>query len=136
MKLFDMEAAEDYILDGKYAVKAGTDYLPVSREIKRVLAQLAQKQSEIGQPCYKIYLSYPNTRRKDGMYDYICDSVRNLKWWKEHGPDALNIRERPFTKSDRAHLGKTVFWTREEAEQAIKRSEQAQQKNEHGSAEE
>ena len=33
MKLFDMEATEDYILDGKYAVKAGTDYVPVS-EVK------------------------------------------------------------------------------------------------------
>ena len=120
MKLFDMEATADYILDGKYAVKAGTDYLPVSREIKRALAQLAQKQREIGQPCYKIYLRYPSMRRPDTKYDYFCDSVRNLKWWKKFGPDALYIRERPFTKSDSIHLGKTVFWTREKAEQAIK----------------
>lgn len=119
MKLIDLDADKDYILDGKYAVKAGTDYLPVSREIKRALAQLAQEQSEIGQPCYKIYVRYTNTRGTGKEYDFFCDTVRILEYWKQYGPEALYIRERPFTKSDRIKLGKTVFWSREEAEQAI-----------------
>lgn len=111
MKLFDTEATEDYILDGKYAVKAGTDYMP--------------EQSEIGQPCYKIYAKY-EIRRGHGMrqYDFFVDTVGFLNYWMTSDPSVLYIRERPFTKSDRAHLGKTVFWTREEAEQAIKRKEQ------------
>ena len=129
MKLFDMEATEDYILDGKYAVKAGTDYLPVSREIKRVLAQLAQKQREIGQPCYKIYAKYKMQRRhRMRQYDFFVDTAGFLNHWLIFDPSVLYIRERPFTKSDRAHLGKTVFWTREEAEQAIQREEQEEKK--------
>ena len=125
MKLIDLDAEQDYILDGKYAVKAGTDYMPVCREIKRALAQLAQKQREIGQPCYKIYAKYKQQGRQ-GMrqYDFFVDTAGLLNHWMIFDPSVLYIRERPFTKSDRAHLGKTVFWTREEAEQAIKRKEQ------------
>lgn len=130
MKLFDMEATEDYVLDGKYAVKAGTDYVPVCKEMKRVLAQLAQKQREIGQPCYKIYAKYKRQRR-NGMRQYDCfvDTAGFLNHWMIFDPSALYIRKRPFTKSDRVHLGKTVFWTREGAEQAIKREEQENDKN-------
>lgn len=95
MKLIDLEANEDYVLDGKYAVRAGAD-------------------KEVGRTCYKIYISYPNPRRAGEMYDYYCDTVRNLEFWRENNPGALYVRERTFTKNDRIKLGKTVFWTREE----------------------
>ena len=113
MKLFDMEATEDYILDGKYAVEAGKD-------------------KDVGKLCYKIYAKY-EMQRRHGMrqYDYFIDTVGCLNNWKATDPSVLYVRERSFTKSDKAHLGKTVFWTREEAEQAIKRKEQ-----EHGDIEE
>lgn len=106
MKLIDLDADKDYILDGKYAVKAGKD-------------------KEVGKLCYKIYAKYKMERRH-GMrqYDYFIDTTHCLNHWKIFDPSVLYIRERPFTKSDRTHLGRTVFWTREEAEQAIKRKEQ------------
>ena len=105
MNLIDLDSDTDYMLDGKYAVRAGAD-------------------REVGKTCYKIYLRYPNYRGTGKVYDYFCDTVRCLKEWLKNDPDYLYIRERPFTKSDRIHLGKLVFWTREEAERAIKRKEQ------------
>lgn len=105
MKLIDLESDKDYILDGKYAVKAGKD-------------------REVGKLCYKIYAKY-KMQHRHGMrqYDYFIDTVGCLNNWKATDPSVLYIRERSFTKSDRIHLGKTVFWTREEAEQAIKPKE-------------
>lgn len=103
MKLIDLDADKDYILDGKYAVEAGKD-------------------KEIGKLCYKIYAKYKMQRGRDmRQYDYFVDTAGLLNHWRTFYPFVLYIRERPFTKSDRTHLGKTVFWTREEAEQAIKR---------------
>jgi hypothetical protein len=101
MKLIDLESDKDYILDGKYAVKAGKD-------------------KAVGKLCYKIYVKYKMQRRYSmRQYDYFVDTAGLLNHWKIFDPSVLYIRERPFTKSDRTHLGKTVFWTREEAEQAI-----------------
>lgn len=106
MNLIDLESDKDYVLDGKYAVKAGKD-------------------GEVGKLCYKIYAKY-EMQHRNGMrqYDYFVDTVHGLNHWKIFDPSVLYIRERSFTKSDRMHLGKTVFWTREEAEQAIKPKEQ------------
>lgn len=47
MKLIDLDAKQDYLLDGKYKVKAGSDYLPVSKQIKKILQEIRrQKQKE------------------------------------------------------------------------------------------
>ena len=85
----------------------------------------AREDKEVGKLCYKIYAKY-KMQRRHGMrqYDFFVDTAGYLNNLMIFNPTVLYIRERPFTKSDRAHLGKTVFWTREEAEQAIKREEQ------------
>lgn len=46
MKLIDLESDKDYILDGKYKVKAGTDYVPIDEEWERgyTAGQMAERQ--------------------------------------------------------------------------------------------
>lgn len=85
----------------------------------------AGRDKEVGKLCYKIYAKY-KMQRRHGMiqYDFFVDTAGHLNYWMICDPSVLYVRERSFTKSDRARLGKTVFWTREEAEQAIKREEE------------
>lgn len=47
MNLIDLESDKDYVLDGKYAVKAGGDYLPVSKEIKTLLNVLREQEQAL-----------------------------------------------------------------------------------------
>lgn len=46
MKLIDLDADKDYILDGKYAIKAGKDYVPIDEEWERgyTAGQMAEKK--------------------------------------------------------------------------------------------
>lgn len=46
MNLIDLDANKDYILDGKYKVEAGSDYLPVSKQIKKLLQEIARKKQD------------------------------------------------------------------------------------------
>lgn len=46
MKLIDLDANKDYILGGEYKVEAGSDYLPVSKQIKKLLQEIAQKKQD------------------------------------------------------------------------------------------
>ena len=46
MNLIDLESDKDYILDGKYKVRAGSDYLPVSKQIKKLLQEIARKKQD------------------------------------------------------------------------------------------
>ncbi len=46
MKLIDLDAKQDYLLDGKYKVRAGSDYLPVSKQIKKLLRTIAVMEKE------------------------------------------------------------------------------------------
>ena len=84
---------------------------------------LKPNDEDIGKPCYKIYVITERRRFANSCYNYFCDTVGCFNYWKKHilnGGDAvLYVRERPFVKSDRLKLGKTVFWTKEEAEKAI-----------------
>mgnify|MGYP007112604171 CR=1 FL=1 len=56
-------------------------------------------------------------------WDYFVDTAHCLEFWKKqimYGVKAtLYAKERPFTKSDKLKLGRTVFWTKQEAEKAI-----------------
>ena len=69
MKLFDMEATEDYILDGKYAVKAGTEWIPVSE-------RLPQKKGEYLVTYHPCYWDYVETAVKVGL-----DTFRGKTTW-------------------------------------------------------
>lgn len=46
MKLIDLDADKDYLLDGKYKVRAGSDYLPVSKQIKKLMMTIAVMEKE------------------------------------------------------------------------------------------
>ena len=92
----------------------------------------AREDKDVGKLCYKIYAKYKQQRMHGTIqYDFFVDTVGRLNHWRIFNPTVLYIRERPFTKSDRTRLGKTVFWTREEAEQAIKRKERENEEHEH-----
>ena len=105
MKLIDLESDEDYLLDGKYNIEAGNT------------------ETAIGTTCYKIYVTAERWRFPNSYWNYFCDTVSCLEYWKKHilhgGQAALYVKARPFTRSDKIKLGKTVFWSKHEAEEAI-----------------
>ena len=78
---------------------------------------------DIGKTCYKIYVYAERNRFPNTYWDYFVDNTACFDYWKKHikhgGEATLYAKPRPFTKSDRAKLGKTVFWTKKEAERAI-----------------
>lgn len=82
-----------------------------------------EPSDDIGKLCYKIYVIAERRRFPGTYYDYFCDTIGCLNYWKRHilygGEATLYAKGRPFTKSDKLKLGKTVFWTKEEAEEAI-----------------
>lgn len=86
-------------------------------------SEVKPNDEDIGKTCYKIYVIAPRRRFPNTYYDYYCDVPRLVEFWKERvlqGDDVtLYAKARPFTKSDRSKLGRTVFWTKEEAEKAI-----------------
>ena len=86
-------------------------------------SEVRPNDEDIGKPCWKIYVIAERRRFPNSYYDYFCDTVGCLNYWKKHilygGEAVLYAKERPFTKSDRTKLGKTVFWTKEEADNAI-----------------
>lgn len=86
-------------------------------------SEIRPNDEDVGKPCYKIYVIAERRRFPNSYYDYFVDTVNCLNYWKKHilygGEAVLYAKERPFTKSDRLKLGKTVFWTKEEAEKAI-----------------
>jgi hypothetical protein len=88
-----------------------------------VRSEIRPNDEDVGKPCWKIYVIAERRRFPKTYYDYFCDAPHVVEYWKKfilNGGDAtLYARERPFTKSDRAKLGKTVFWTKKEAEDAI-----------------
>lgn len=88
-----------------------------------VRSEIKPNDEDVGKTCYKIYVIAERPRFPNTYYDYFCDTVSCLEHWKKHilygGKATLYAKPRPFTKSDRLKLGKTVFWTREEAEEAI-----------------
>ena len=85
--------------------------------------EIRPNDEDVGKPCYKIYVIAERPRFPKTYYDYFCDTLQVLNYWKRHilygGEAVLYAKERPFTKSDRNKLGRTVFWTKEEAEDAI-----------------
>ena len=80
-------------------------------------------EDDIGKTCYKVYVTAERPRFPNTYWDYFCDTVQCLDYWRKqimYGSNAvLYVRARPFTKSDRIKLGRTVFWTKEEADEAI-----------------
>ena len=87
------------------------------------ICEIKPNDKDIGKTCYKIYIITERRRFPNTYYNYFVDTVQCLEFWKRSilygGKETLYVRERPFTKSDRNKLGKTVFWTEEEAEKAI-----------------
>lgn len=85
--------------------------------------EIKPNDEDVGRTCYKIYVMAERSRFPNTYYDYFCDQLSCLEYWKKrvlYGDNVtLYVKERPFTKSDRLKLGKTVFWTREEAEKAV-----------------
>lgn len=86
-------------------------------------SEIRPNDEDVGKPCYKIYITAERHRFPNTYWDYFCDTVQCLDYWRRHikydGKATLYVKERPFTKSDRNKLGKTVFWTEKEAWQAI-----------------
>ena len=86
-------------------------------------SEIRPNDEDVGKTCYKIYVIAERRRFPNTYYDYFCDTVDCVNHWKRqimHGADVtLYVKERPFCKSDRLKLGRTVFWTKEEAEKAI-----------------
>ena len=107
----------DEIRDGHVIIRNDGGYFGTVR------SEIRPNDEDVGKPCWKIYVIAERRRFPKTYYDYFCDTQSCLDHWKKHilyGGDAtLYARERPFTKSDRVRLGKTVFWTKEEAEDAI-----------------
>ena len=107
----------DEIRNDTVIIRNSAGYFGTSRN------EIKPSDEDIGKTCYKIYVIFERYRFPDTYYDYFCDSPRLLEFWKDrilNGYEAtLYVKERPFTKSDRNKLGRTVFWTKEEAEKAI-----------------
>ena len=107
----------DEIRDGHVIIRNDGGYFGTVR------SEIRPNDEDVGKPCWKIYVIAERRRFPKTYYDYFCDVPHVVEYWKKfilNGGDAtLYARERPFTKSDRAKLGKTVFWTKKEAEDAI-----------------
>ena len=95
------------------------------KRIRKLENELAIRNADdkIGKTCYKIYVTAERWRFPGTYWNYFCDTKSNLEYWKQQilrgGKAALYVKARPFTRSDRIKLGDTVFWTKEEAEEAI-----------------
>ena len=107
----------DEIRDGHVIIRNDGGYFGTVR------SEIRPNDEDVGKPCWKIYVIAERRRFPKTYYDYFCDAPHVVEHWKKfilNGGDAtLYAKERPFTKSDRAKLGKTVFWTKKEAEDAI-----------------
>ena len=107
----------DEIRDGHVIIRNDGGYFGTVR------SEIRPNDEDVGKPCWKIYVIAERRRFPKTYYDYFCDAPHVVEYWKKfilNGGDAtLYAKERPFTKSDRAKLGKTVFWTKKEAEDAI-----------------
>lgn len=68
---------------------------------------------DVGQKVYTFYnVSLWDKRRRNAM-------IISFKVFERINPENIEIREKTYKKSYAAHLGKTVFLTREEAEKAL-----------------
>ena len=85
--------------------------------------EIRPNDEDAGKPCYKIYVTAERYRFPNTYWDYFVGTTQTLEFWKKqiiYGNKAtLYVKQRPFTKSDRDKLGRTVFWTEAEAWDAI-----------------
>ena len=98
------------------------------------LRELAQADKEgrcvvlpckIGDIVYEIrYTAENNSPRKHARKIFDC-SVSVCTWRMREQPDMCYVSEKKCTKSDFAFMGRTVFLTREEAEAALRREQDA-----------
>ena len=78
---------------------------------------------KVGQTVYELRKKSVSYRGR--IHDYSISTMLSLRNAAVDEGAEIYIKEKPFAKSDNVRLGKTVFLTREEAEQALKeRSEQ------------
>lgn len=75
--------------------------------------------NHVGKTAYGIWdvSEYRTRGRKIKNRNSRIDSLNKLEWVRKYGK--AEVRPRVCTKSDMRCLGKTLFWTREEAERVI-----------------
>ena len=77
----------------------------------------------VGKTCYKLVADRPTYRSMSVRWHHIIDTKDYLRMCVERPEISVVIEERLFCKSDVHRLGHTVFWTRSEAEDFLKKFE-------------
>lgn len=74
-----------------------------------------------GKTCYKLVADRPTYRNTAARWHHIIDTTRYLRMCVASPEILVIIEERPFCKTDIHKLGHTVFWTRNEAEDFLRK---------------
>ncbi len=81
-------------------------------------ANFVELPCEVGTLVYVLRWKRKRTNRKGGYWNSIIDTNLQMKLAKENGEILVDCKK--ATKSDLLKIGKTVFLTKEEAEQKLK----------------
>ena len=118
-KAFDRLASIEDILGDKYDLDELKEVVQAKREGRCVVLPC-----KVGDVVYEIRYTAENIRPGKHSRKKFDHSVSGCTWRMRACPDMCYVSEKKCTKSDFSFMGRTVFLTRAEAEEALKAREQ------------